>query len=476
MNRLSINRRDFLKAGIAGSILFPVGLRGNTPSKSTGRARNVIFMVSDGMSLGSLILAERYKQMARKTGTHWLQLYAEGKPVRRALVDTCSANSLVTDSAAGASAWGCGYKVNNGSLNYTPDGKARPTLIQLAKAAGYGAGLVTTARITHATPAGFTAQLESRVDEALVADQYLEIGVDVLLGGGEKYLRPKNRADGKDVLAAFAKAGYHIVRSGEELGAADEGRLVGVFSESHIPYKIDRESSPDTLKIPSLMQMTGTAISRLSKNPRGFLLLVEGARVDHAAHANDLGALIHEQLEFDDAVGVALKFAAQRDDTLVIITTDHGNANPGLNGTGGSFDSRGGSYGDTQKCFERLKGIKKSNRWILKALSKKSSAGKIRERVKMATGITLLDDEIGLLQQALRKDSQSREGYRVRNPAPITLAQILSNYTTIGWSGTAHTADFAELGAVGPGSEMVGGLMQNTELFTVVSNALGLNK
>jgi len=196
--------------------------------------------------------------------------------------------------------------------------------------------------------------------------------------------------------------------------------------------------------------------------------------VDTAAHANDIGGLLHDQLAFDEAVGVALEFAAGRDDTLVIVTTDHGNSNPGLNGSGGNFDSRGGSYGDTAKCFDRIAGIRRTNGWTLAPLTAGSTPAQIRERVIEGTGLTFNDDEIDLLARALRKDPSSREGYRVRNAPIITFAQLLANYISVGWTGTQHTTDYVELVAFGPGSESLNGLIQNNDVFGVMTRALGI--
>lgn len=173
-------------------------------------------------------------------------------------------------------------------------------------------------------------------------------------------------------------------------------------------------------------------------------------------------------------MGAALEFAAGRDDTLVIVTTDHANANPGLNGSGGNFDSRGGSYGDTGKCFDRVAGIRRTNAWTLSPLNAESTPAQIRDRVVEGTGIALNDDEIDLLSRALRKDPSPREGYRVRNAPMITFAQLLANYVSIGWTGTQHTTDYVELAAFGPGSETIAPLIQNTALFGVMTRALGV--
>ncbi len=480
-----LNRRGFLRAGIAGSVLFSTGLHGAassearsavTPRAGRRRARNVIVLVADGMSMGALAMTEHYLRRFNGRGTRWIGLYRDHPDARRATMDTCSASSPVTDSAAAASAWGCGRKVNNGAINQTPDGRLHKPVLRLAAEAGIGTALVTSARITHATPAGFGATAKSRVDEPDIALQYLDARYDVLLGGGARFFDARKREDGRNLFAAYSKSGYNVIRDRDALLAARAGgRLLGVFDQDHLPYVLDRRADQVlAASVPSLAEMARAAIVRMAGHPNGFLMQIEGARVDMAAHANDIAALIHEQIDFDDAVGVALDFAAGRDDTLVVITTDHGNANPGLNGSGGSFDSRGGSYGATQQCFDRIPEFRQTNNWVIEGLSAESTTPQIRDRIEVATGIGMLDDEISLLQRALKKDPSPREGYRVRNQPLITLGQLISNYTSTGWTGIAHTTDYVELAAMGPGSEPVRGLMQNTELFGVMTSALGL--
>lgn len=478
-----LNRRSFLRAGLAGSLALPAALRaapsgapGLLSRREAGRARNIIFLVSDGMSLGTLTLAERYQRRQHGRGTNWVGLY-DRPGIRRALMDTSSASSLVTDSAAASSAWGCGHKVKNGSLNVTPDGTVRPAILKLAREAGRAIGLVSTASITHATPAGFAANTAFRGDEADIATQYLDLRVDVLLGGGARFFDPAKRQDKRDVFGDFQQVGYHVARDRDALRAAPaEGSLLGVFTDGYMPFDLDhRADSAQLASVPRLPELARAAIERLSRNEGGFVLQIEGARVDHAAHANDIGGLLHDQLAFDEALGAALEFADGRDDTLVIVTTDHANANPGLNGSGGNFNSRGGSYGDTNKCFDRVADIRRTNAWTLNALKPESTPSQIRDHIAEHTGGLVFDsEELDLLSRALSKDPAPREGYRVRNAPLITYGQLLANYTAIGWTGTQHTTDFVELAAFGPGSETIAPFIQNTALFGVMTRALGL--
>ncbi len=476
-----IARRDFLRAGLAGGALAAFG--GVRPSHARApegvspagrRARNVIFMVSDGMSLGTLTMAELYQKRNHGRSTHWIGLY-DNPGVRRAMVDTSSASSSVTDSAAAASAWGCGQKVRNGSINIDPAGRPRTPIMHLARAAGIATGLVTTATITHATPAGFAAQAEARADEAEIARQYLAARIDVLLGGGAKFLDAARRPDREDLFGAFATAGYRVARDRSMLLTATRstGPLLGIFADGHLPYTLDHRAEPElAAAVPTLAEMTRASLAHLAAQPQGFLLQVEGARIDHAAHANDVGALIHDQLAFDEAVGEVLAFAASRDDTLVVVTTDHGNSNPAINGSGGDFASRSGSYGETHVSFDRIARFRRTNTWVLSGLDAASPEALVRDRVFEATQIALAREEVDMLRRALR--DEHREGYRVRNEPLVALGQILANTTSVGWAGTAHTADYAELAAFGPGSEDIRGFMQNTALFGVMTRALGL--
>lgn len=478
MNRLP--RREFLRTGLTGGAFLLLGdaqVASASPDLSIpdgGRARNVIFMVSDGMSLGTLTMADLYLRRHHGRATRWMELYRRSD-LRRALVDTSSASSPVTDSAAASSAWGCGQKVKNGAINVDPTGRPRTPIMHLARAAGLATGLVSTATITHATPAGFAAQVQARADEADIARQYLALGVDVLLGGGAKFFDPAQRADRVDLFAAYRGAGYGVARDRASLlSRSTRGSpLLGVFADGHLPYSLDHRAEPALVaSVPTLAEMTRAGLAHLAAKPRGFLLQVEGARIDHAAHANDIGGLIHDQLAFDEAVGEVLEFVAGRDDTLVVLTTDHGNANPGLNGSGGNFDSRGGSYGDTQACFDRVAGFRRTNAWAMSGLDTDSPEALVRDRIFEATRIALAPEEVDMLRRALRREHE--EGYRVRNAPLITLAQILANHTAIGWTGTQHTADFAELAAFGPGSGSIHGLVQNTAVFGVMTRALGL--
>lgn len=468
-----ISRKDFLKQGalLGGAAFTSLGMRraADVAKPATGKAKNVIFLVSDGMSTGTLTMADLLIRQNHGRASHWMDLYHSGR-AKRSLMDMASLNSVVTDSAAAASSWGCGRRLVNGSINVGPDGTEHTPLIPLFRNAGKATGLVTTTRLTHATPAGFIANVRSRAMEDEIATQMHERGADVFLGGGMRHFSAEMRRDGQDLFGKFAASGYHTVRTKAELAAvpADGKPLIGLFRDQHLPYTVDhRHIEGYQREVPSLAELTDTALNRLAAKPNGFLLQVEGGRVDHAAHGNCAAGLVFDQLAFDEAVGVAVAFAADRDDTLVIVTSDHGNANPGLNGEGGNY---GGSLGNLMK----LNQVTRSNEWIRDewGRNRPASVAELREQFAAWTGFDVKMEHAEILAEALL--GTNRAIYYKMGTGSGVMGQIIASFTGINFIGDAHTADYVELAAFGPGSEGVGGFVKNTDLFTLILEATGV--
>jgi alkaline phosphatase len=458
----SFSRRDFLKTGaLSGMVLGSGTLLGGCASGDAkarpGDAKNIIFMVSDGMSSGTLTAADHFLRRHHGRPSHWISLYEENR-VTRGLMDMTSGSSIVTDSAAASCSWGCGRRLVNGRVNMTEDGQPLKPILKIFRDAGKATGLATTTTVTHATPAGFSANVMARGEEEIIAEQYLERGYDVILGGGNTRFSSEHRSDGRDLYGEFSQAGYKVVRKKEEMkGFSGTEKLLGVFYDGHVPYTLDHMNIAEYQRdIPTLAEMTGTAIDRLSKNPNGFILQVEGGRVDHAAHGNDAAGLIYDQIAFDDAIAKVLEFTENRDDTLVIITTDHGNANPGLNGVGSG-------YGESEPRFDRIAEFRHTNNWFLPQLDENSSVSRIRELVEYATKIEIRRDEAEILRKAYAREYENLHRMMSR-PWPV-MGQILANYLAFNWIGTSHTSDYVELAAYGPGSDRIGPFTKNTDLF-----------
>jgi alkaline phosphatase len=456
------SRRDFLKSASLTSAVLGAPVAQLTAaetrgaSENHGRPRNVIFMVSDGMNHGALSLAQHHHGRLHGKDTHWTRLYRE-RPVVRCLAETFSANSMVTDSAAAASAWGGGQRVENGRLNVGPDGRQYAPLQTKLKQARILTGLVTTATITHATPAGFAVNVDSRGKEEEIARQYAERGVPVLLGGGAKFFDEALRE-------TFRKNGYDVFSGRSELQAAPSGAprpVLGTFADGYLPYSIDWASEEALQKkVPPLAEMARFAVDRLNALPNdGWFLMVEGARIDHCGHANDAAGSIQEQLAFDEAVGEMVQYVSGRDDTLLIVTTDHGCGGLQLNGVSARPDQKiaPGLYNATNISFDHLRQFRMS----LEAMNNKAgglSGPPLRDFIKEQTGLVLDDTELKAAQGLKSHD----------------LARIFARHHGVSWTSGNHTGDLVEFCALGPGSRLFPAFVRNFEVHSLLLQAYGL--
>ncbi|MDR6548180.1 alkaline phosphatase [Chryseobacterium rhizosphaerae] len=461
-----MDRRKFLKGSALLSGLFTISplelwsSKRNTEQLHSGSAKNIIFMVSDGMSLGTLSMADLYSRNILGKGSNWLNLYHD-KKVSRALMDTASASSIVTDSAAASSAFGGGIRVKNGVLNIGANGEKHLPIWQKFKKAGKKAGCVTTVTITHATPAGFCVNSAQRNAEPQIAEMYAELELDVLMGGGDEFFNPEKREDKKDLYAVYRKKGYQVLKERNHLKDIKKGeKIIGVFSTGALPYSIDRTSLPDFKNTPTLAEMAKTAIDQMKDHPGGFVLQVEGGKVDWSAHANDVAALIHDQLAFDEAVKTVMDFAEKDGNTLVIITTDHGNANPGT------------IYGaDATKKFNSISDYKYTNEYILNQIHKDFSVKDIKDWIYEGNQLALNDDEAKHLL-SFYNGLEKEEGLYNYKKLPFKLySDIQKNRNSVGWISMDHSGDYVEVAAYGPGSQLLKPFIKNTDLHDLMLKA-----
>ena len=370
---------------------------------------------------------------------------------------------MVTDSAAGSSSWGGGVRVNNGALNVGPDGTSYKPILQKFKERGKAVGCVTTVPITHATPAGFSVSTKSRGSQEEIANIYLNLKFDVMMGGGSEFFSAEKRKDKRDLFAEFVANGIQVARTKVEMENCKAGvPMLGVFHEDGLPYMLDQNSDSGLMAtIPTLANMTRKAITQLCFNPNGFVLQIEGGKVDWGAHANDLGALLYDQIAFDDAIAVAIEFAEKRNDTLVVITTDHGNASPGL------IKSK-----NVDICFDNVQKFKYTNEWILNGIRRTDTIQQVIDRIHFAQGINVTKDEAAELL-AHYSDLDNAGIYNAYKLPFKRLGQIQQSYTSVGWSGMDHSAEFVELGMFGPGSEKLPPFVKNTDLHNFMLKVTG---
>ena len=302
-----------------------------------GGKKNVIFMVSDGMGPTSLALTRSWRQ------------YTEQLPYDEALFlddyligqsRTRSANTLVTDSAAGATAFSCGMKSYNGAISVLPDFEPCGSVMEAAKRKGYTTGLVVTTRITDATPAVFVSHARRREMEEDIARQMIgerhPLGrmVDLMFGGGRCKFLPNTtrggcRHDDVSVVDIAKERGWGYIdnkKDFDNLGTKLDLPFLGLFAHEDIPYEIDRQHHED--RYPSLEAMTKKALRALSaatkNSDQGFFVMIEGSRIDHAGHANDPAAQVHEVLAYDRAMAAVMDFIKDEETpTLMVATSDH---------------------------------------------------------------------------------------------------------------------------------------------------------
>lgn len=321
---------------VATSLLYAPGAnhaaaaaKGATVSPNV---KNVILFVGDGMGT-----AQRDAIRLATVGEKG-KLAMDDMPFS-GLIHT-SSTSPVTDSAAAATAFASGVKTYNGAIGMNASKKPVKTIMEYAKEVGKSTGVVTTSQVTDATGAAFGAHVENRKEQSEIALQYLtKSKVDVILGGGEDFWLPagtpgafadesgedgdKSKGTKGNLIDKAKKLGYTYVKSKTELQNAKNGKLLGLFSNEEM-FKAKPEGEGDSYgSVVSLAEMTQKAIGTLSKNNKGFFLMVEEEGTDEMAHQNNAKLTIKSGQELDKAVKVAKEYAKKHPDTLVLVLADH---------------------------------------------------------------------------------------------------------------------------------------------------------
>ncbi|MDX7855433.1 alkaline phosphatase [Aeromonas caviae] len=418
------------------------------------RAKNVIFFLGDGMGLNTLTASRIYG--VGEEGSLTIDTLPE-----TAFIKTFSHDAQVTDSAPSMAAYMTGVKSNNGVISMDSDatqesdcsqsgGKAVTTLLELAKADGRGTGVVTTTRVTHATPAATYAHICNRDLEADIAVQMvpggsgynsaLREGLDVVLGGGSGFFLPSadkgKRIDGRNLIDEMKAKGYQFAATLDELNQADASKpLLGLFGSSHMKYDLDRPASE-----PSLAQMTLAAIKQLKDKEKGYFLMVEGGRIDHALHDTNAKRALQDTLAFDNAIQAAINEVKKTDpelkNTLIVVTADHDHTMT-ING----YSAKG---------------------------------NKVLDLVKNADGSTQNDADGKPFTTLVFGNGPNRQDQRPTLTSDEVMADDYLQETGVKLGSETHGGGDVMLFAGGAGSSQFKGTLDNTRVFGKLREALGL--
>lgn len=423
-------------------------------------AKNVILLIPDGMSMGGLTLARWYHG-----GTELnLDDMASG------LVRTYSSDAPIADSAPAGTAMATGFKSHTGFVGVLPnentmpgmtpldpDDKRKPvaSILEAAQLDGKATGIIATSEIMHATPADFSAHDPSRKNYDSISEQQVYQDMNVVIGSGSKYFTSDVRGDKEDLISVIENK-YQYADTPEEFNKITNGNLWAMFAPVAMAYDFDR----DPAKEPSLAEMTDKAIKLLSQDEDGFFLMVEGSKIDWAAHANDPIGIISDILAFDEAVGVALDFAKADGNTVVISVTDHGNS--GITIGNGSTDS---SYDKTPLAsfIDPLKRAALTGEGIEKKLNEERS--NIADVMKTYYGISdLTAEEIKEIKET-EEDSMN-----------YTVGPMIAKRANIGFTTTGHTGEDVALYVYAPeGVDQLTGTVENTDIAVYMEKAMGLD-
>ena len=456
------------------------------------RVKNVILFIGDGMTIANRTAA-RVLSKGITEGKYQGRLAFDDMP-STAMIGTSGSDSLITDSANSMSAYTTGHKTAVNAMGVyvsrASNNLSHPkveTIAELIKRkTKMSVGIVSDAELQDATPGAMVAHTRRRADKQYIADQLLASKAEVILGGGSAYFYPQSskgskRKDENNLVETFKADGYQVALTKQELIAASENKntkkLFGVFHPDNMDGSLDRlflkkNTVSQYPNQPDLTEMTQSAIDVLSRNPNGFFLMVEAALIDKFNHPLDWERAAFDTIMLSNAVQVAKDFAKTHPDTLIIVTPDHthsGSISGVVNDDkSGPLREKVGIYADA--------GYPNYPKADIQGYPNKID---VTKRLAFFYGNypdhyeTLHPKLDGTFVPAVKGEG----GKYIANPKYIQLQEdaihVGGNLPAHQESGV-HTADDAVLNAIGPGSEKFKGFMDNTEVFKVMVQTLGL--
>ena len=463
------------------------------PTATEAKAKNIIFLVADGLSVahrtGARIMS---KGMAGGKANGRLNM-DDVPPV--AFIGTSSTHSIATDSANTMSAYMTGHKARVNALGVyadrTPASQDDPKVETIGEAlrrqTKKSIGIVSTSEVEDATPAALVSHTRKRSDKADSVGMFYDVKPDVLLGGGSAYFLSKDvpgskRKDDKDYIQLFRDAGYAIVTDKNELaasGQSNQQNLLGLFHTGNMDVTLDRDflkkGTVDKFpNQPGLVDMTKAALDKLSKNPEGFFLMVEGASIDKMSHPLDWERALVDTIEFDKAVGVAQEFAKNNPDTLIVVTGDHTHGvaiigtvdddKPGdeMRAKVGTYDAAGFPNYEDKDGDGYPDRVDVSRRLFMAANNGPDHYETFRPK---------LDDPFVPAIKNEKGEYVANEAYKDVPGAVFVQGNIPKDEDT-----GVHAVDDIVLQATGPGSEGLRGYMEQSDVYRVLADAFALGK
>ncbi|MGB3260725.1 MAG: alkaline phosphatase [Paenisporosarcina sp.] len=439
--------------GIAATITNTnVQAAGNERNDDNREIKNVIFLIGDGM--GSTYTSG-YRYFKDDPSTNAVDRTVFDKYlVGQQMTYPEDSTQNVTDSASAATAMSAGVKTYNAAIGVDNDKSKVKTVLEAAKENGKATGLVATSEITHATPASFGAHDENRKNMNAIADDYYDElvngkhKIDVLLGGGSSnFVRPD-----RNLTEEFQQSGFSYVTNKEQLSKDKNGQVLGLFASGGLPKMIDR-----TEEVPSLQDMTTSAIQRLSKDKDGFFLMVEGSQVDWAGHDNDIVGAMSEMEDFEKAAKAAIEYAKKDKHTLVVITADHS--------TGGYSIGADGNY---NWFGQPLKAAKRTPDFMAAEIAKGADVEKTLKTYIDQKLLALTTQEI----QSVKDAATTKKVTDIDN----AIEEIFNERSHTGWTTGGHTGEDVPVYAYGPHKERFAGQIDNTDHAKILFDLLGKTK
>ncbi len=434
--------------------------------------KNVILLIPDGTST-SVLSVVRWFRECQNPQESTARLASD--PYLCGLVRQACSDAPVAASPAAMTSFMTGYRVQNSNLSVYPAGnegqdlfnvnadstwQPLATVMEAAKILGHkSTGLVVTVTATHATPAATSSHVVSRSDNFNIIRQMASNGVDVVFGGGCKYVD-------EDVKSIFKDKGInYIEKNVSAFRSLDDAPAWALFAEKDMDFDLDR----DTLAEPSLVEMTNKAISLLSKDKNGFFLMVEGSKVDYAAHSNDPLGIISEYEAFDKAVAAAIDFAKKDGNTTVIVVPDHGNSAMTI----GDRNYAGYYKKGLDSAFVMLPKYK-GTAVALSDKIEKCAPGEVRSIFKEFTGIDLSETEEKNIMDMRHCIESDYMNVSFSGNIMKVVTNILNAHTHIGYANGSHTSEDVFLAVYNPNGQRPEGFVEGTELAKYMVDVMGI--